>query len=165
MKKVKSKSIIIAALIVLAGAAIVFAHGGGYGYGGQGMYHGRGQGMGPGMMDEDGNGYHMRGMRSQLSKEDAQKLDAAREQFFNDTRTLREQMAEKRLTLQAELIKQNPDNARLTQMQQELSQIEAQFDQKALQHRLEVRQLVPNAAMGMGGKGMGRGGMGMGRCW
>ena len=112
--------------------------------------------MGPGMMDEDGNGYHMRGMRSQLSKEDAQKLDAAREQFFNDTRTLREQMAEKRLTLQAELIKQNPDGARLIRLQQELSQLESQFDQKALQHHLEARQIAPDTEAG-GGRNLGYG--------
>ncbi len=159
MKQISKKSVWIAMFIVLAGAAVVFAHGGGYG---RGMGHG--PGYGHGMMDDDGYGYPMHGMRN-LSQEDAQKLDVAREKFFNETRTLREQIAERRLAMQAELIKQNPDNAKLTQAQQELSGLESQFDQKALQHRLEVRKLVPDAGLGMGmrnGMGMGRG---MGRCW
>jgi zinc resistance-associated protein len=157
MKRIGKKSIILTALFLLAGAAIVFAHGGGMGPGMMGQGRGSGMGMGPGMMS-DGDGWG-RGYAQQLSKEDAQKLEAARSQFFNDTRTLREQIAEKRLTMQAELVNQNPDSARLTKMQQELSQLEAQFDQKALQHRIEVRKIVPDAAMGMGR------GMGKGRCW
>jgi Spy/CpxP family protein refolding chaperone len=161
MRGISKKSIVLAALLVMAGAAIVFAYGGGMGLG---LGQGRGPGMmgcgtGPNMMGQDGYGPGMRGWGMggpQLSKEEVQKLEAARNQFLTETRTLREQIAERSLNMRAELFKQNPDSAKLTNLQQELSQLEAQFDQKALQHRLEVRKIVPDAGMGMGkGKGQG----------
>ena len=153
MKIIRNKSIILAALFILAGVAIVFAQSGGYGRGpGTGYGSGWGghmaQGMGdltdPGWMGE--GDYDSRPHNYRLSKEDTEKLEVARQRFSNETRLLREQISHRRLTMQAELIKQNPDSARLTRIQQELSQLKAQFDQQALQHRMEVSKIVPNVA-------------------
>ncbi len=152
MQEIRNKNIILAAMMVLAGATMVFAHGGGYGMGPDLM------GQGYEVTDKymEGSGYPLRAIQNQVAPEDARKLEAAREKFLDDTRDLRDQMAEKRLTMQAELIKQNPDGARLIRLQQELSQLESQFDQKALQHHLEARQIAPDTEAG-GGRNLGYG--------
>lgn len=168
------KSVFFVAIILLAGAAVAFAHGGPWGYDGYGG-HMRGYGghmMGPGyhMMDDYGYGPHMRGYGPgygrNLSEEDAAKLEQAREKFFNETQNLREQLNEKELALRNELNKQNPDKGKLTQLQKELSNLQSQFDQKRIEHRLEVRNILPEGAVGRGGYGRGYGrGFGGGYCW
>jgi Spy/CpxP family protein refolding chaperone len=158
------KSLLVAAILLVAGAAVVFAHGGGRGYDG---YGGHMRGYGGHMMDEDGYGPHMRGYGpgygSNLSEEDAAKLRQARDQFFQETRDLRGQIDEKALALRQELNKETPDKNKLTQLQKELSNLEGQFDQKAIEHRLEVRKILPEGTMGRAG--FGRGGYGRGYCW
>ena len=126
-KRIK-KSIFWGAIILIATGAIAFAHGGG-GYGGYGMGPGMmgngGYGMGPGMMGCGGYGRHMRGSgpwtdrgyNTNLSDEQRDKLDAAREAFFNDTRQLRDQIQEKRYSLNNELNKENPDTASIAELQ------------------------------------------------
>lgn len=176
--KLGKKTLIISAVILLSGAALAFAHGGygrgydgddGYGYGshmrGWGGGHMMGYGPGP-MMRGDGYGPHMRGYGygygADLSKEDAAKLDDAREKFYNDTKALREQIEEKRIDLGQELRKEEPDTAKAATLQKELSKLETEFDQKALTHRLEMRKLLPeNFAGPRFGRGPGYGG----RCW
>jgi zinc resistance-associated protein len=164
------KTLIISAIVLLSGAALAFAHGGGYGRGYGGHMMGHGMGYGPGHpMDREGYGPHMRGYGcgANLSDEDAAKLNAARDKFFAETRTLRQQIDEKRLALRSELSKEEPDSAKAAKVQKELSQLESDFDQKALQHRIEMRQLLPEGARGRG-YGYGRGGDGYGRgggCW
>lgn len=133
------KSIFLGAVILIATGAIAFAHGGdGYG----------GYGMGPGMM---GYGGHMmgygpgphRGYNTNLSDEQQNKLDAAREAFFNDTRRLRDQIQEKRFNLNNELNKENPDATKAAQLQKELSKLNSEFEQKSIAYQLEVRKILP----------------------
>jgi len=181
------KSIFLGAVLLIATAAIAFAHGGdgyggygmgpgmmGYGgYGGYGMGPGMmgyggygGYGMGPGMM---GYGGHMmgpgswtdRGYNANLSDEQHEKLDAAREAFFKDTSQLRDQIQEKRYSLNNELNKETPDTAKVTQLQKELSKLDSEFDQKSIAYQLEVRKIVPEKDLRSGfGPGF-RGGY----CW
>ncbi|MDA8141729.1 MAG: periplasmic heavy metal sensor [Desulfobacteraceae bacterium] len=177
--KLTTKSMIIGAAILLVGAAVALANGGpwgnyggnmmGYGYGmgpgmmgygmGPGMMgYGQGYGMGPGMM----YGYGPRGSGAwgNLTDEQRTKLDAAQEKFFNDTQKLRDQIQDKRFALQNELTKDTPDAAKVGTLQKELSSLEGEFDQKAIQHQLEIRKLLPENTR----RGFARG-YGGGYCW
>jgi len=153
------KSIFLGAVLLIATGAIAFAHGGG-GYGGYGMGPGMmgnggygGYGMGPGMMGNGGYGmgpgmmgsgpWNDRGYNANLSDEQRDKLDAAREAFFNDTRQLRDQIQEKRYSLKNEFNKENPDTAKIAQLQKELSKLDSEFDQKSIAYQLEVRKFLP----------------------
>lgn len=169
--KLTRKSLLVAAILLIAGVAIAFAHGGRGNYDGYGGHMGGSgnhmRGYGGHMMD-DGYGPGMRGYYgNNLSEEDAAKLEQEREKFFEQTRALREQMDEKAQALRQEMNQENPDKAKLSQLQQELSDLRGQFDQKKIEHRLEVRNILPEGAVGPGsgtGRGAGRG-YGGGYCW
>ncbi len=150
----------IASVVLLIGAGLAFAHGGG-GYGGYGRM---GRSYGGHMMDNPGYGPHMRGYGSwgNLSDEDAAKLEEARSRFYKATQELRGKIEEKSVVLRNEMIKDNPDASKVMKLQKELSALEAEFDQKAVQHRLEMNKLAPEGFQGEGaqrnfGRGPGRG--------
>ena len=170
MKTNKKNIIGLAVFLTLAIAAVAFAHEG-YGrhmreHGGNAMGPGCGGGsmMGPGyggghMMGwGSNNGRHCRGNGAwgNLSEEDAARLDASRETFYNDTRDLRGQIDEKRIALRNEMNRDNPDKDKLFELQKQLSTLQSDFDQKALAHRLEVRKMLPDNFRGSG-YGNGRG--------
>jgi Spy/CpxP family protein refolding chaperone len=185
MKTNKKTIIGLAAVLTLALAAIAYAHGG-YnrymsGYGGHMMGSGYGgHMMGPGYgghMMEPGYGGHMMGygpgygphMRGYdnwggLSDEDAAKLDAAQEKFFQSTRDLRSQIEEKQFALRDEMNQENPDRGKVLELQKALSGLQAEFDQKALAHRLDVAKLLPKQ-YGRGLYGQGYGSGYGGDCW
>ena len=175
MKTNKKTIIGLAAVLTLAIAAFAYAQGGygrymddydghmmGPGYGG----HMMGPGYGGHMMGP-GNGGHMMGYGSymrgydnwdDLSDKDAAKLDAVHEKFLKATQDLRSQIDEKQFALQKELDKNNPDKGKVLEMQKALSGLKAEFDQKALTHRLEVNKLLPERSVrGFYGEGYGRG--------
>ena len=178
MKNMKSSLGIIAVVLIVGIAALGFAYDGyGPGYGGHMMGYGGGYGMmgygggygnnmGPGMMGYGGGygpGYgHMRGYYGpngygNLSQEDAAKLQQSQDQFFDQTRDLRNSIRDKQLALNDELQKTDPDRAKVADLQKQLSQLESQFDQKALDHQLELRKEFPQNTYG-GEYGYGRGG-------
>lgn len=168
MKKMNRKSIFgLAAVLILGIATVAFAHGG-WGYSG-GYMMGPGYGghmMGPGygghMMgwdSDDGSYCHGYGARGNLSDADAAKLNASQEKFYNDTRELRDQIDEKALALRNEMDKANPDHSKVFELQKGVSSLRGEFDQKALDHQLEVRKLLPDDYRG---SGYGYGG---GYCW
>ena len=143
----------------------------GYGYGGPMMGPGMmgygygGRMMGPGMM---GYGYGgpmwgpgTNGYGPKLTDDQLAKLDAAREHFFTDTADLRSQIREKQFELRNEMNKDNPDEAKVMQLQKDLSNLNDDFSQKSLQYQLEVRKLVPEQDLGYGYGG----GFSGGRCW
>jgi hypothetical protein len=145
----------------------MMGYGGGYGPGMMGYGGGYGPGMmgygggyGPGMMGY-GPGYgHMRGYYGpngygNLSQEDAAKLQQSQDQFFDQTRDLRHSIRDKRFALNDEIQKPDPDRAKVVDLQKQLSQLESQFDQKAVDHQLELRKEFPQ---GTYGGGYGRGG-------
>lgn len=167
------KVIIIGAVVLLAGAVVAFAHDGrGWGgWGGPMMGYGSGYGMGPGMMGY-GSGYGMGpgmmgygqgyGRRfNNLSDEDQAKLDAARDKFLESTAKLREQIEQKQFALAEQWRKENPDAAKITALQKDLSKLEGEFDVKMVAHRLEMRKLLPENMQ----RGYGRGYGGGGYCW
>lgn len=159
MKTTRTTMILITATAMLfIWGAIAFAHGG-FGYGGPMMDYGSCYGSG----HMKGHGYHMRGhgVGSRLSDEELAKVDEAREKFFHATRELRGRIDEKQIALRNEMIKDDPDAVKVAKLQKELSGLQAEFDQKAVAHRLEMRKLIPGKYMG---RGHGRG-YGGGNCW
>jgi zinc resistance-associated protein len=120
-----------------------------------------GYGMGPGMMGYGpGNGSYGRGAYyGNLSQEDSNRLQQARDKFFDETRELRNQIRDKRFALNDELDSANPDKAKVTELQTALSRLQSDYDQKALAYRLDVRKILPESAGPRGyGYGPGNGG-------
>ena len=142
------KTIIIAvASVALFGFAInAFAHGG------MGWHHGGG----------NGSGYS-----DQLNKEEYKQFEEQREAFFKETRELRSSLLEKERELQEELAKEKLDANKASGLQKEISELQAQFDQKRIDHMVEMRKLNPNTGRGFmhGGPMMGYGPRGGGDCW
>jgi hypothetical protein len=175
MKQKKSSIAIIAVVLTVGIAALGFAfdgygpgyggrmmgYGGGYGYMGPGMM-GYGGGYGPGMMGR-GPGYgNMRGDYGpsgygNFSQDDAARLQQSQDKFFDQTRDLRNSIRDKQLALNDELQKPDPDRTKVADLQKQLNQLESQFDQKALDHQLELRKEFPQNNYS-GGYGYGRGG-------
>ena len=160
------KILITIALIAVLGIGInAFAHGG-MGWGG-GWGHHRG-----GMHYQGGSG---NGPVDQLNPEETKQFEQKREAFFSETQDIRTSLFEKERELQNELAKDEPDMARASQLQKEISDLQSQFDQKRIEHMVEMRKLNPNAGRGYksGGPMMGsRGSMmgsgyngGGGYCW
>jgi len=163
-------ALIIMAVLIFTGAGIALAHDG---WGGRGSMMGNG-----GHMMRYGGGYgdHMMGYGGQmmgpgngtgygnLSKEDNDKLEAARETFFDQTRELREKMENKRYAIQKELDQPTPDRDKLKTLHGDLSQLQSQFDAYALDYNLAVRNLVPDEAREARGRAYAGGYRG-GNCW
>jgi Spy/CpxP family protein refolding chaperone len=166
MKKTYLRNaLIIAAVLIFTGTGIVLAHdewGGRGGYGGHMMGYGGGYG---GHMMGYGGGYGgpMMGpgygqAYSDLSQEDYQKLEAANEKFFDQTRDLREKLDEKRFALDKEWNQENPDSAKIKALQDDISKLRSEFDAKRMEHELEVRKMMPESFRGRTYAGGYRGG-------
>ena len=97
------------------------------------------------------------GYDNQLSKEDYKKFEQKREAFFKETQDIRTSLFEKERELQSELAKSKPDATKASRMQKEISKLQSQFDQKRIDHMVEMRKLNPN-----GGRGFMSGGHMMG---
>ena len=133
----------------------------GQGYGGYGMGPGMmgqgygGYGMGPGMMGYGyGGGYRMgpgygpygNGGNNwgNLSPEQANKYQASQEQFYNATSDLRHKIYDEQFALNNELNSQNPDQTKALKLQNEISKLRGELDQKIVQHQIELRKILPD---------------------
>ena len=149
------KNILIALVIVaLAGIGVnAFAHGErGYGHHGPGWHH-RGWG---------GSGYGP--MMGDLSEDEIKKMDELRSTFFNQTEEIRKDLYAKELELRSELAKENVDSKKAENLQKEISKLEAELDQKRVDHMIRMKKIYPDAGRGF----MKRGPMGYGQggyCW
>ena len=85
-----------------------------------------------------------------LSREDARRLDAVRSGFLDQTRELREQIDGRRLSVRSELMRHNPNSARLARLQLELDELESRFGREVAAHRLEARRIVPGIELRTG---------------
>jgi zinc resistance-associated protein len=133
-------------------AAMVFM----LGYGPD-VFAGWGRGGGPGGCG-GGSGFYG---RPALSPDAYKALDAQRQAFFAATSDLRQQIYAKDLALRTELAKESPDAEAAAKLQQELSSLEGDLEQKRLAHMIEMRKLNPNAGQGYAS----RGNRGPGGCW
>jgi zinc resistance-associated protein len=105
--------------------------------------------MGPGMMGpgwQQGGGYY-----GNLPADEIAKLDQQRADFFQATQNTRQQLYEKNLALQSELAKENPDTARASRLQSEISTLQSDFDQKRLEYDIQARKSAPNYNRGSRG--------------
>ena len=117
---------------------------------------GRGYGY-RGHMHHDGYSCQGWGASTDLSEEDIQKLEEERKAYVEETKDLRREVYQKRLELASEMAKQNPDPAKAAAIQKDISDTQAQLDQKHLDHLFRVRKINPDLAMGFGGNPMGYG--------
>jgi Spy/CpxP family protein refolding chaperone len=164
----------IAAMAMVMFSANAFADsGGGWGrnHMGGGYHMSEGYHMGGSGYGDSESGRYGRGGRGwgNLSEEDTKKVEKDREAFFKDTQDLRQSIYQTRLEMRAEMAKKDPDTNKLADLQKGLSGFEADFAQKRLNHRLEMKKLLPDnyqAGAGMGrGRGYGRGPGSGGGCW
>ena len=156
MRKVSMLIIAIAAVAAIGIGVNAFAHsggwGGGWGHHGMGWHHQGGYGPAYG---------------DQLSEKEYRQLEQKREAFFNDTRGVRARLYEKERELGLELAKTEPDAAKAARLQKDISELQGQFDQKRIDHMVEMRKLNPSMGRGFmaGGPMMGYGSQGGGYCW
>jgi Spy/CpxP family protein refolding chaperone len=157
MRNVNVIIIAVSSLVVFGLTINAFAHGG-MGWGGSWGHHGQ--------------GWHHRGdygpgYGNQMSKEQYKQFEQKREAFFKETQDLRASLSEKDRELQNELAKAEPDAAKASGLQKEISELQAQLDQKRIDQMVEMRKLAPNAGSGYmrGGSMMGYGIRGGGYCW
>ena len=127
---------------------------------------GRGYGhrMGRGMMEpgwQGGGSYY-----GNLSADEIARLDQQRAEFFKATESMRQQLYEKELALQSELAKDNPDTSKASRLQNEISKLQGDLDQKRLEFEIQARKSAPNYNRGWGRSGpmMGYGYRGGGHC-
>ncbi len=161
MRNTKIIIIAIASLAAIGLAINAFAHGG-MGWGGGWGHHGMG------MMQNRGD--YGPGYNNQMSKEQYEQFERQREAFLNETRDLRANLFEKERALQNELNKENPDAATASKLQKQISELQAQLDQKSIDHMIEMRKIDPEMGRGgyghmYGGSMMGYGPGGGGPCW
>jgi Spy/CpxP family protein refolding chaperone len=156
MFKPRNVIIAIASITILGIGINAFAYGGmgcggGWGYHRGGMHYQGGYGNGP---------------VGQMSPESYKQFEQKREAFLNETRDIRSSLFEKERALQNELAKDEPDVAQASSLQKEISDLQSQFDQKRIEHMVEMRKLNPNAGRGFGtgGPRMGYGKRGGGYC-
>jgi len=170
MKRNTKGIMTLAALAVFGISTFAFAGwGGGYGHGmGPGMMGTNMMGsgmMGPGMMGhgwQQGSGYY-----GNLSADEIAKLEQQRTDFFRETENTRQQLYEKNLALQSELAQENPDTAKASSLQSDISKLQSDLDQKRLEYDLQARKSVPNYNRGHRGghvSMMGYGHRGGGYC-
>ena len=165
-KSTFSKGMVILAVIATVGL-VATAHagwGGGHGHMGRGWGH-----MGWG-------GPCCGGDDPDLTDEQRKAFDEERRAFFKDTDELRQKLYAKGLELRSELAKTDVDPQKAAAIQKDISTLEAEFDQKRLDHMIRMKKINPDAGRGfmMGGRGrggtMGYGpgygrGFGGGPCW
>jgi Spy/CpxP family protein refolding chaperone len=133
-----------------------------------------GWGMGGGW-NHHGSGWHHRGHYGEygygpgndLTKEEYRQLEEKRESFFRETQEIRNNLYEKQRELENELEKSEPDAAKASRLQKEISDLRAQFDQKRIDHMIEMRKLSPNIGRGFRSEGpkRGYGPYSSGHCW
>jgi Spy/CpxP family protein refolding chaperone len=121
---------IVVAIVLVGGWA--FAHGplGGRGYG----HHGYGY----------GDPY------SNLSPEQREKLQAQEERFYQDTAQLRRELYQKRLELRGLWVDPKADPEKIKAKQREVFELQSRIQDKALEHKLATRELLPEEGIGQG---------------
>jgi len=150
-----TKTLIVLTLVAIMGIGATAFAGKGKG---NARYAQSGQGYG--QYGCDGSGYGRQSFMGNLSEEEVAKLNKERSAFSKATQDIRRNIYQKRLELNSELAKKNPDSKKAAALQKELSGLKGQFDQKRTEHRIKMSKINPNfGLMGQGvrGKGMDRG--------
>jgi len=132
-------------------------------YGHHGWMHG-GYGMHQGYYGDRGPGH---GYRGNLNDDQTEALEKEQAAFMKATEAIRQDLYSKQLALQSELSKSDPDTATAIALQKEISELEAQLDQKRIDHMIKVRKIDPDTGRGFAAMGpmMGYGDQYPGSCW
>lgn len=134
----QNRVIVFSLLALIALGAYAWA-GPGRGYGGRGCggcAYGEGQARGGGW--------------GQLSSEEVRKATEERDAFFNATREMRQDLYQKRSELNKFLAENPVDEAKVTTLQKEISDLNAQLDQQWIQHRIRMKAISPVLGGGPG---------------
>lgn len=154
----KTLTVLGVVLLIAAFAYPVFGRGPGWGrgsymmgdgYGGQMMGNG---GRGPGY-----GGAYNRG-NSNLTEDQAKKLDALDRKFNDETVDMRSRLWAKSGELNVLMNSTNPDAAKAKTLQSEISDLRSKMAEKRTGYELEARKINPDTRYG---RGYGRGGRGM----
>ncbi len=111
---------------------------------------------GPGGWGADmhsGYGYGQEGYYGNLSADEIAKIDQQRAEFFKATENIRQKLYEKELALRSELAKENPDTSEASKLQNDISKLQSNLDQKRLNYEIRVRKSVPSYNRGHRGYG------------
>jgi hypothetical protein len=152
-KKYTNKFVFISTVIVIFGFSSV-----GFAQWGMGQHHYGGMHHGPGWHHYE-FGRPNYGYSGDLSDEEIMKIKEERLSFFEATKDIRQDLYQKRLELRSELAKKDPDAARAANLQKDISDLKAQFDQMRLDHMLKMKKINPDLGRGF----IGRDRMGCGR--
>jgi len=87
-----------------------------------------------------------------LSDESQNDLAKERQAFFSETQDLRQEIHKKRVELQNELSKKNPDAQKAVALHKDISKLAEEFDQKRLAFILKMKKINPDIGR-MGGWG------------
>jgi len=154
------KGLIVLVVVAVTGfGAYAFAHmGAGFGHH---EWMNSGENMHQSMYGGPGYGYP-----GDLSAEEKTAFEKERKDFFETTEGLRRELYSKRLELRSELAKSNPGTGEAISLQKKISDLEAQLDQKHLDHMIKVKKITPNVGRGlMAMDHMGYGNHYPGTCW
>lgn len=123
---------------------------------------------------------------SKLTPEQREKLQAQEEKYYRDTEDLRRDLYQKRLDLRKLWVDPKADSERIRAKQKEVFEVERRLQDKAFDHRMALRDLIPEGELGLGPGGYDygmrygphnrgghwwgpgshtRGGYGEGPCW
>lgn len=165
MKKVLFIGLVVALGIGLGGYALAQCggyrgHMGGYGYGGRMMGPGYGQGYGPGY---GGCGYG--NQPSQVSPEQAKKLDQLRQKQWEETKGIREALFKKYQELDSLYAQATPDQKAIDKLQKETFDLQQRLREKNFAFNQEANKIAPQSQGFYGyGRGMYGRGPGLGSC-
>jgi len=88
-----------------------------------------------------------------LSEGQIKSLEKEQTAFMQSTETIRQDLYSKQLALQSELSKSDPDFGKATVLQKEISDLEAQLDQKRIDHMIKMRKINPEIGQGYAAMG------------
>ncbi len=96
---------------------------------------------------------------SSLTSEQREKLQAQEKKFYEDTAQLRRELYQKSLELRGLWVDPKADPEKIKAKQREAFELQRRIQDKALEHKLAVRELLPEEGIGQGpwGHGMGFG--------
>jgi hypothetical protein len=94
---------------------------------------------------------------SNLTPEQREKLQAQEEKFYRDTEDLRQDLYQKRLDLRKLWVDPKADPEQIRGKQREVFEVERRLQDKAFEHRMALRDLVPEGEFGPGFRGYHRG--------
>ena len=94
---------------------------------------------------------------SNLTDDQISQLESEQKAFMESTQDLRQQLREKTMSLRLEQSKKAPDTAKIASLQNDVTALRTEFDQKRQVHLSAMKQVDPNFTEGRGrGAGMGR---------